>query len=305
MGAANISLAQMMPVEHPEKTKIKFNMNAGNVGLRAYDLLLADTSTPEKTARSSQWYEMNAWKKKQANNNLNNVDYLLSFAQYYPYGPEYYIFGGMYKVEKIEPEVFNQVGYKLTLLPTHEEFIKRLIVKINRPIGRDIYTRLYERAIEAFEPIVYEYSLSLGNVGQFPGYKYVNIDHKTLQAVIASVGSDWYYALDNVKGVYCIADTSTGKLYVGSASGDSKKDAGADLGIWQRWSAYANVEDPTGGNKEFRALVDKYGTEYLIKNFTYSILEICDTKMSTDEVCKREQYWKDVLKTREFGMNWN
>lgn len=156
-----------------------------------------------------------------------------------------------------------------------------------------------------FEPVVYEYSLSLGNAGTFPGYKYVRIDHKTLQAVIASVGSDWYYALNNVKGVYCVTDTSTGKLYVGSASGDSKKDEGADLGIWQRWSAYANVNDPTGGNKEFKEIVVRFGFEYIIENFTYSILEVCDTKMTTAEVCEREKWWKDVLGSREFGMNWN
>ncbi len=30
--------------------------------------------------------------------------------------------------------------------------------------------------------------MSPGNVAPFPGYKYVCIDHKTLRAVIASVG---------------------------------------------------------------------------------------------------------------------
>lgn len=159
--------------------------------------------------------------------------------------------------------------------------------------------------MQDFEPVVYEYSMSLGNVSPFPGYKYVRIDHKTLQAVIASVGSDWYWALDNVKGVYCITDTATGRLYVGSASGDSKKDAGADLGIWQRWRAYANPEDPTGGNKEFKAIMAKHGAGYIIENFTYSILEVCDTKMTTAEVCERESHWKDVLGSRKFGMNKN
>lgn len=110
------------------------------------------------------------------------------------------------------------------------------------------------------------------------------------------MGSDWYWALDNVKGVYCITDTATVKLYVGSASGDSKKDAGADLGIWQRWRAYANPEDPTGGNKEFKAIMAEHGAGYIIENFTYSILEVCDTKMTTAEVCERERvigktYW--------------
>ncbi|MFR2627440.1 MAG: hypothetical protein ACLS89_07950 [Collinsella sp.] len=84
MGNAVITLRDLMPVAHPEKTKIKFNMNAGDVNVRAYDMLLKDTSTPEKTDSGSRWYEMNAWRSAtgQANNNLNHADYLLSFAQY-------------------------------------------------------------------------------------------------------------------------------------------------------------------------------------------------------------------------------
>ena len=307
MGNAVITLRDLMPVAHPEKTKVKFNMNAGDVNLRAYDLLLRDTSTPERTDNSSRWYEMNAWRSAtgQANNNLNHAEYLLSFAQYYIYGPEYFIFGGMHKVEKAVPEVLGGVGYKLTLLPDYEAYIKRFIIKLKKPIGWNIYNKFYENTMHDFEPVVYEYSMSLGNVASFPGYKYVCIDHKTLQAVIASVGSDWYWALDNVKGVYCITDTATGRLYVGSASGDSMKDEGADLGIWQRWSAYANPEDPTGGNKEFKAIMARYGAGYIVKNFTYSILEVCDTKMTTAEVCERESHWKNVLGSRKFGMNWN
>ena len=65
---------------------------------------------------------MNSWKTKQANNNLNRVEYLLAFAQYYQYGPDYYIFGGMYKVEKIILEVFDQPGYKLILLPDFQDY---------------------------------------------------------------------------------------------------------------------------------------------------------------------------------------
>lgn len=48
MGNAVITLRDLMPVAHPEKTKIKFNMNAGDVNVRAYDMLLKDTSTPRE-----------------------------------------------------------------------------------------------------------------------------------------------------------------------------------------------------------------------------------------------------------------
>ena len=100
-------------------------MNAGDVNHPAWDYLINGEEDPD-------WIKMNAHKKKQANNNLNRADYLLAFAQYYPYGPDYYIFGGMYKVKMIEPEVFNTTGYELTLMDDFADFRKRLIIKLPR-----------------------------------------------------------------------------------------------------------------------------------------------------------------------------
>ena len=128
----SIRFEDFFPVEHPKKTKVKFNMNAGDVNHPAWDYLINGEEDPD-------WIKMNAHKKKQANNNLNRADYLLAFAQYYPYGPDYYIFGGMYKVKMIEPEVFNTTGYELTLMDDFADFRKRLIIKLDHPIGRDIY----------------------------------------------------------------------------------------------------------------------------------------------------------------------
>lgn len=79
-----IRFEDFFKVEFPGKTKVKFNMNAGDVNLRAWDFLINGEDDPK-------WIEMNSWKTKQANNNLNRADYLLAFAQYYPYGPDYYI----------------------------------------------------------------------------------------------------------------------------------------------------------------------------------------------------------------------
>ena len=75
-------------VDNPKETKVKFNMNDGDTNFPAWDYLIQGEDNP-------QWIKMNAHKKKQANNNLNRAKYLLAFAQYYPYGPNYYIFGGI------------------------------------------------------------------------------------------------------------------------------------------------------------------------------------------------------------------
>ena len=274
-----------LSVDFPDKTKVKFNMNAGNTNFPAWDYLRDD---------NLEWINMNAFKTKQANNNLNHADYLLAFAQYYPYGTNYFIFGGMYKVEKIIPEVFGQVGYKLTLMDNYIDYRKRLIIKLERPIGRDVYNKPYNSVQRDFNPIIHELAPST-KLGSFPGYNNVLLTHKELQTITAMEATEWKIALSNVKGVYCITDKSTGKLYIGSASGDNE-------GIWQRWSAYADINNLTGGNKTFEELKNN-GADYIIDNFTYSILEIFDMRTKREDIIRREEYWKRVFQSVKFGMN--
>ena len=131
-----LTFQDFFPVEFPDKTKFKLNINDGNQINKAWDYLIHGEEDPK-------WISMNAFKTKQPNNNLNRADYLLAFAQYYPYGPNYYIFGGMYKVEKIVPEVYDTTGYKLMLLPNFADYRKRLIIRLEKPISRDTYNRRY------------------------------------------------------------------------------------------------------------------------------------------------------------------
>ena len=284
-----IELNKFIKVPNLNKTKIKFNMNAGNVEIKAWDLLFKEDET--------EWEQINAWKTKHPNNNLNHADYLLAFAQYYPYGPEYFIFGGLYKIKKIEPEVFDEVGYELTLMEDYKEYRKRLIVKLKKPIGRDLYNRLYKNIQDTLEPEVYEIAPNT-KLGHFPGYQNVTLSHPQMQQIISRNEPSWKQALMNVKGVYVITDLSNGKLYIGSASGNTD-------GIWQRWSDYANIENLTGGNKLLNEIKLDKGKDYIINNFQYSILEIFDTKTKVDTIINRENYWKNVFCTRKYGMNFN
>jgi len=284
-----IELNKFIKVPNLNKTKIKFNMNAGNVEIKAWDLLFKEDET--------EWEQINAWKTKHPNNNLNHADYLLAFAQYYPYGPEYFIFGGLYKIKKIEPEVYDEVGYELTLMEDYKEYRKRLIVKLKKPIGRDLYNRLYKNIQDTLEPEVYEIAPNT-KLGHFPGYQNVTLSHPQMQQIISRNEPSWKQALMNVKGVYVITDLSNGKLYIGSASGNTD-------GIWQRWSDYANIENLTGGNKLLNEIKLDKGKDYIINNFQYSILEIYDTKTKVDTIINRENYWKNVFCTRKHGMNFN
>ena len=131
-------------------------------------------------------------------------------------------------------------------------------------------------------------------VEDFMGYSKVLLSKKKLEIIIAQNIASWKAALSNVSGVYLITDTNTGKLYVGSATGES--------GIWQRWSGYAG--NGHGGNRDLQVLLSEKGNDYS-NYFQYSILEIADTHASINDVLIRESYWKDVLCSRKHGYNAN
>jgi len=286
MDVSRITFEDFFKFKFSDKTKVKFNMNAGDTKLRAWDYLFED---------SPRWIEMNAHKTKHANHNLNKADYLLAFAQYYPYGPEFYVFGGLYDVKKQEPETFEGVGYELTLLPQFQEYRKRLIIKLKKPIGRDIYNKPFNSIQRDFDPEVFEITPSVSAYDIFPGYNKVLLTHEQLEKIFRSESPKWKDALSVVKGVYCITDKSTGKLYIGSASGDAG-------GIWQRWSSYADLDNLTGGNKTFEEIKER-NPNYIINNFTYSILEIFDIRTKSDYIIEREEFWKRVFQSVKFGMN--
>lgn len=290
MGEELIEFTGFMPVPAPDLTKVKFNIRVGVGGAGAWDLLLADDPEP--------WLDMNRHREQHQNNNLDRAEYLLSFAQYYPYGPQYFIFGGFFKVNLVLPEIVGGPGYALTPMPQHSEYIKRLIIKLERPVGRDLYLRWYENLQDSkLNPTIYELAPDT-KLGTFPGYQNVKLRHAELQRIIANDEPSWKDALSSVKGVYVITDLSNGRLYVGSASGEAN-------GLWQRWASYAHLQNLTGGNKELVQLQSQLGDEHIIANFQYSILEIFDPKSNAPTILQRESFWKLALDSRLHGMNRN
>jgi hypothetical protein len=285
-----IKLTDFMKVTKPKLTKVKFNMRAGVGGAAAWDLLMAED--PE------EWLNMNRWREDHPSNNMGEAKYVLTFAQYYPYGPQYFVFGGFFRVEPVEPKVVGGLGYKLTRLQEHSEYVKRLIIKVEQPVGRDLYLRWYEKLqASKLNPEVYELAPDT-KLGTFPGYHQVRLKHAGLQRIVANEEPSWRDALSSIKAVYVITDLSDGRLYVGSASGDAN-------GLWQRWSGYADLNGLTGGNEELERIRRQQGAQHIIDNFQYSILEIFDPKTSTDAILHRESFWKLALDSRRHGMNRN
>ena len=123
----------------------------------------------------------------------------------------------------------------------------------------------------------------------FPGYDKVNISWSSLQRVLSK--DTWKTALQNQKGVYLITDASNGKMYVGSAYGETM--------LWNRWKQYA--QSGHGENKQLEELE----TEHLQSHMRFSILEIFKSTISDEAIIARESWWKEVLLSRQFGYNSN
>lgn len=132
-------------------------------------------------------------------------------------------------------------------------------------------------------------------VVDFPGFDQIVLSYGALQEAVAdSRYAAWQTALAAVQGVYLIADTSTGKLYVGSATGGEN--------ILQRWRAYAG--DGHGGNKgllELDAIAPGHA-----KHFQFSILRVFGPSTPAREVLHAEAHFKNALLSGQpLGLNHN
>lgn len=267
-----------------DRLKVKFNMNYGDVNIKALNLLLDD---------DHKWYLMNAHKERNGNHNLDRCDYLLSFAQYYPYGKEYFLYGGFFKVNH-EATKEDATDYVLEELDQFKQYKKRLVIKLKKPLGQS-YNRTWYNLVNNCNPEIYEI-LPNPKLKPFLGFNSVSLTHEELQIIFKNLEPDWKNQLSSVKGIYCVTDRESGKLYIGSAYNND--------GIWGRWKSYADINNLTGGNKIFTELKFK-DENYIVNNFTYSILEIFDPKTKDEYIIERENHWKRVFDSIKHGMNRN
>lgn len=180
--------------------------------------------------------------------------------------------------------------YNLVRRPRLEELSGRLVISYGKSFRQPYpYGETVSEELEVLEMRRDQYSIAA-----FPGYSWATLSKQHLDIIVKEQVESWRSALGAVKGVYVIADRKTGKLYIGSATGDG--------GIWGRWSDYSHTGH--GGNTELRRLLQHEGNAYA-ENFRFGILEIADSHASKEDVLRREGYWKDMLLTRTFGYNSN
>ncbi|WDE95408.1 GIY-YIG nuclease family protein [Lentisphaera profundi] len=229
-----------------------------------------------------------SWQEGQTQKNFGQA-YIISLIQL-PQKNKW-LFAGCFRSLSVSSEKINGYWkYETEELTECSELEGRLIIDFQRT-GRASYLRAENWAEQL---TVAEFKAQRMSVQEFPGYNQTSISKSTLDIIISQQIQSWRGALSNIAGIYLITDTNTGKLYVGSATGSE--------GIWQRWSDYSvNVH---GGNKDLKEALKLNGSDYS-RHFQYSILEIADTHASDQDILTRESYWKQVLRTREFGYNAN
>ena len=147
---------------------------------------------------------MNCWKSKQANNNYSDAEYVLSFAQYYPYGSNYYMFGGLYKIEKILPEVYDQIGYKLTLQEEFNEYIKRLIIKLITDIEKEISKEVEFNKSKGLTQALAKFELKIDKVVNCGGVGEYDNGNGSLMRLLPIVYYIYYKKIDNEIKIYNI-----------------------------------------------------------------------------------------------------
>lgn len=173
-------------------------------------------------------------------------------------------------------------------------FFGRVIIKCKKGNTFSRYTFNLNRYLE--QAVVKEILPCLYNGEKFEGYDKVHLPYHRLSDIFnGKILPTYHDALKKVTGVYCLTDTHTGKLYIGSATGTE--------GVAQRWGNY--LDSKHGGNKKLISLYSQKGSEYFEKNFTFTLLEYFGLSYDPQKIVEREQYWKRCFDTIKNGYNDN
>lgn len=207
--------------------------------------------------------------------------------------PTRWLFAGLFRVNNCEErnDPTHHFSYNMERVSAAEDWVGRLYLT---SCYKQRNSYLLGETL-ADDLVLAELQPNRLSIGQFPGYKNINITKGQLEIVISQNIESWRSALSSVKGIYLITDTKTGKLYVGKADGED--------GIWGRWSVYSATNH--GHNVKLKS---EFGIDALPErknDLRFSLLEIADLNAMEHEINERESHWKDILMSRVHGYNGN
>lgn len=166
--------------------------------------------------------------------------------------------------------------YSLTRSDAVSEFVGRIVIdwgKAHRSWGQ-VASKQDKQIIELRKSLIEP---------PFPGFlRFVGS-----LSEIAALPIAWQEALASVRGIYLLTCPKTREQYVGMASSNG--------GFLQRWMEY--VITGHGGNLGLK-LRDP-------SDYQVSILEVCGSSATLDEITACEGLWKRKLQSREMGLNKN
>ena len=201
-----------------------------------------------------------------------------------------WLFVSAAKILSIPENDFSNVE----ILERFKPLFGRLIIKYKKGNTFSRYVFNLDNLIEDID--VKEILPCIYDGEKFEGYDKVYLPFKKLSDIFkGKILPTYTEALNKIKGVYCLTDTKTGKLYIGSATGEE--------GVYQRWYNY--FDSKHGGNKKLKELYNKEGDEYFEKYFTFTLLEYFNLSYDKDKIIEREQYWKKCFDTINNGYNDN
>ncbi len=270
--------------EEIDNSKIELNMKGGSEGEPYIDTWLKYT---EDQKLNGYYEDISFWGRYGKNKNFVEGNHCFSFIRIS--GDDWLLISAGQIVE-VPPEG----RAKVQILDEFAPLFGRLVINCNKgqTFGRWVfYLRKYidKAIVKEILPCMYS-----GET--FEGYDKVNLPYDRLDDIFhGRILPTYYEALQNVTGVYCLTDTKTGKLYIGSATGEG--------GVAQRWGSYLDTKH--GGNVELRKLRKKEGDEYFEHYFTFTLLEYFGLSYDPEKIKEREQYWKKCLDTINNGYNDN
>ena len=129
----------------------------------------------------------------------------------------------------------------------------------------------------------------------FRDYLRVHLSFEDLMRLVRQPDAhrDWVAGLSAVGAIYLVVDGLSGEQYVGSATGNG--------GLWQRWCDYAKTGH--GNNLRLKKLCAQSASHPAA--FRFSILETFSRSLSRDEALSLENFFKQKLGARAFGLNAN
>lgn len=269
--------------EEINNSKIELNMSEGKNGIPHIDKWLS-LNDKEK---SSGITDCSYWPRYGSSKNFHIGQKVFSFIRK---SYDEWLFISAARILEVPEDRQADVE----ILKEYKSLFGRLVMKFHKgnAMGRYVFNLSYlnnEEEIIEILPCMYSGE-------QFEGYDNVNLPYNKLKDIFnGNIMPTYYEALKKITGIYCLTDTSNGKLYIGSATGEE--------GVAQRWGNYLSSKH--GGNVKLKNLYNQKGDKHFEKYFTFTILEYFGLSYDPEKIKKREQYWKKCLNTIEHGYNDN